>query len=377
MEQRTNIDVKRTNRVSVYRKILEQDNITIQQLSRSLGMSIPTVTKNINELIAQGLVEESGEYDSTGGRRPKMVSPIRTAKIAIGLDITQNHISTVAVDLCGNVLNFQRLRKKYLNDVTYYAEVAGLVNDFIEEIGYPKESILGVGIAIPGRVSADGSIIMGSGVLKIRGEYVHNPFKGLFEYEHTMINEASAAGFIEWFGAGDVNDMIYVSLSNSVGGAIIIDGNLYEGDMQKSAEFGHVIIHKGGERCYCGKKGCYDPYGKAVLLSDLAEGNLEAFFTQLRQEDKALTEAFDTYLDDLAFFVGNLRTHFDCDVILGGYVGSYLDEYLAEIRERVLGYTYPNVSIADYIKPCKYKVESSAAGAAVRYIYDFVTCLRF
>lgn len=372
MEQKTNIDVKRTNQVSVYRKILKHDRITIQQLSQSLGMSVPTVTKNINELILQGLVKESGEYDSTGGRRPKTVSPIKTTKVAVGLDITQNHISIVAVDLCGNVLNFKRLRKIFVNEAQYYSEVAALVNSFIDENHFRKQTVLGVGIAIPGIVSADGMVIMGSGVLKIRGEHVDNPFAGQFEYENSMLNEANAAGFIEWFGSNEVKDMVYLSLSNSVGGAIIIDGQLFPGDTQRSAEFGHVITHKDGKCCYCGKKGCYDFYGKAVLLSDLADGSIDTFFKQLRRGNVLFQKTFDVYLNDLAFLVGNLRTQFDCPIVLGGYVGSYLDEYLDEVKKRVSAYTLKETG---YLKTCKYKIEASAAGAAMQYIYRFITNL--
>lgn len=351
-EQRTNIDVKRSNRVSVYRQLLGQGRSSIQQLSRALEMSVPTVTKNINELIEKGLLEESGEYDSTGGRRPKTVSPIVDAKIALGIDITQHHIGLVAVDLVSNVLKYKRPRKDYVNEDGYYAEVAAMLEDFIDESSLSRDCILGVGIAIPGIITEDGQTITGSGVLDLVGE-LPNPFSRHIPYPNDMINEASAAGFIEWYGSKDLHDLVYLSLSNSVGGAIIVDDQLYHGDTQKSAEFGHVIIHHAGKKCYCGKTGCYDSYGSALLLSDLTDGNLALFFDDLRSGNSQHREVFDFYLDDLAFMIGNLRTQYDCMIVLGGYVGSYLEEHIPEIKERSLGYTQPNIRHADYIRACR------------------------
>lgn len=373
-EQRTNIDVKRSNRVSVYRQLLVQGRSSIQQLSRALEMSVPTVTKNINELIEKGLLEDSGEYDSTGGRRPRTVSPIIDAKIALGIDITQHHIGLVAVDLVSNVLKYKRPRKDYVNEDGYYAEVAGMLEDFIDESSLDRNRILGVGIAIPGIVTEDGQTITGSGVLEIVGEY-RNPFAKHIPYPNDMINEASAAGFIEWFGSKDLHDLVYLSLSNSVGGAIIVDDQLYHGDTQKSAEFGHVIIHHKGKKCYCGKTGCYDSYGSALLLSDLAAGNLSVFFSGLRDGNSQYREVFDLYLDDLAFMIGNLRTQYDSTIVLGGYVGSYLEEHIPEIMERSLGYTQPNIKFANYIRACRYKIEASAVGAAMRYLYEYVNSI--
>lgn len=65
-------------------------------------------------------------------------------------------------------------------------------------------------------------------------------------------NDANSALFSE---IQQINtDMIYLSLSNSVGGAIYLNGKIVEGDHHRSAEFGHMILEPNGTPCYCGKK---------------------------------------------------------------------------------------------------------------------------
>jgi predicted NBD/HSP70 family sugar kinase len=373
-QQRTNRDVKRTNRNLVYKYLLEKGRLTIQQLSRALNISIPTITKNIYELIRMELVVESGEGDSTGGRRPKIVMPVAGAKIALGIDITQHHICIAAVDLVGNILKCERIRKDFYNEEMYYIEVADILNGFIEENALSKDKVIGAGIAIPGIISADEQTILASGVLEIR-EPMGNPFQTHISYDTNMYNEASAAAFIEWYGRQNGGNMVYVSLSNSVGGAVVIDNAIIPGDGQKSAEFGHIITHKGGKKCYCGRTGCYDSYGTALLLANLTDGNLGAFFEALEEENGTgpLSDVFSQYVDDLAFLVANLRTSYDSDIVLGGYVGSYLENYLDRIRARVSHYL--NDGATDdfsYIKSCRYKVEASALGVAMRHVEKFI-----
>jgi hypothetical protein len=58
-------------------------------------------------------------------------------------------------------------------------------------------------------------------------------------------------------------------------------------------------------------------------------------------------------------------------VILGGYVGAYLEPYMDDIRKRALKISTFD-SNADYIKMCSYKYESIAAGAALHYISEFI-----
>ena len=73
----------------------------------------------------------------------------------------------------------------------------------------------------------------------------------------------------------------------------------------------------------------------------------------------------------LASAINNVRALLDCDVILGGYVGAYLEPYLEEIRKKALMLSSFD-SEGDFIKLCSYKREAIAAGAALHYISEFI-----
>ena len=135
-----------------------------------------------------------------------------------------------------------------------------------------------------------------------------------------------------------------------------------------------MIIVPGGRQCYCGKKGCVDAYCSAQVLAVKADDNLEQFFERLDRGDEDLQQVWDEYLEYLAVTVTNLRMAYDCDIILGGYVGGYLEKYMAELSKRVIKYNgFENDTT--YLKTCSFQKEVSAVGIAMSFVENFFESL--
>ena len=67
----TNMEVKKKNRNGVFRYICKQGTVSNPDISYNMKISLPTATQITKELMAEGLLEEKGELQSTGGRRAK------------------------------------------------------------------------------------------------------------------------------------------------------------------------------------------------------------------------------------------------------------------------------------------------------------------
>lgn len=93
----------------------------------------------------------------------------------------------------------------------------------------------------------------------------------------------------------DLTDAFYISLSNNIGGAILIGQKVYKGEGPRSGEVGHMTIIPDGRECYCGQRGCFETYCNASILSDLSDGDLTLFFEKLEAGDKACMEAWKEY----------------------------------------------------------------------------------
>ncbi len=376
----SNLEVKKINRNQIYRYISYYERVSKPDIALALGISMPTVLQNVGELVERKLVAEIGTFDSTGGRKAKILAPAYDARFAIGVDITQNHIGLALTDLSGNVLKKIRHFKPYANESSYYQQLSELAIQFLNESEQQIENFLGFGFSIPGIISQDQTKIIISHALQI-SDIPLSLFTQNIQYPCVFTNDANAAMIAEMYHRPDKITTVYLSLSNSVGGAIFTDkstrferhpafDNLFLGDNCRSGEFGHMTLHPGGVPCYCGKFGCVDSYCSAKLLAQLTDGKLESFFSLINSNSE-FEKTWDNYLENLAITVNTLRMAFDCQVIIGGYVGSFIEPYLSALRRKAARLnTFENN--ADYIIPCKFKIETSALGAAIRHIENFV-----
>lgn len=126
-----------------------------------------------------------------------------------------------------------------------------------------------------------------------------------------------------------------------------------------------------GESCYCGKKGCLDAYCSASRLSAVSDGKLEKFFAALERKEKKAVQLWNRYTSYLAIAVNNIHMVLDCDIILGGYVGSYAEARIQDIWEKV-SERNTFAESRPFVKACSYQVGAAALGAALRVTEDFV-----
>ena len=157
-----------------------------------------------------------------------------------------------------------------------------------------------------------------------------------------------------------------------MGGALFGGNELVQGKHFRCGEVGHMTVVIDGKSCYCGKRGCLDAYCAAWHLSEAADGKLEQFFSMLDRGDAEAAEIWDSYTDYLSIAVNNIYMVLDCDIILGGYVGSCMGTHLQELWNKVaerntFGDKEP------YVKACNYKVAAAALGAALNVIETFVS----
>jgi predicted NBD/HSP70 family sugar kinase/predicted DNA-binding transcriptional regulator len=359
-----------TNRNRVYRLVYQRGNISKPEIASYLGISLPTVIKNVKSLQQEGLLQEGVVLESTGGRKATAVTFIKNAKFAIGTDIEQNHISIALINLATEIIESIRIEKTYENTSAYYLEVVRLIKQLVGISGVREDAILGAGFSIPGILTRDGQMLVYSHVLQVSALQCSTISRGL-HYSTILSNDANAAGIAETWQRKSQENAVYLSLSDYVGGAIFLNDQLYLGENQRGGEFGHMTLVRDGLPCYCGRKGCIDAYCSAQVLSKHTGGDLGAFFRGLKAGDKSLQTVWEQYLSYLTTAINNLVVPFDCTVILGGYLGEYLEPYIDEIRRSVAGVT-TFLGNEDYITPCTYTKEASAVGAALLYIRPFI-----
>lgn len=392
-------DIKKRNKARVARYISLKGFASKAEIAAELGLSMPTTLQNVKELIEAGIVVESGEYGSTGGRKAKALSIAPEAGYVVGIDITAHHLTFALVNMGRELLRWRRIRIPFEDSLSYYEKMGAALQEFIENTNpgearcgdaqtagtkgerivgagaaprkIDRKKIFGVGISLPGIVNREEKFLIQSqalGIQNVSFRSLQNVIGLPFELE----NDANSAACAELFEGS--RNTVYLSLSNTVGGAVYLQDGLYPGENFKSGEFGHMVIEKSGKRCYCGKRGCVDAYCSAKVLQCMTNDNLEAFFEALKNGDEACGKVWEEYLDSLAVTVTNLRMIFDCDIILGGYVGGYLEEFLPQLQQRIVGYNNFDLDTS-YLRTGRYKLEAAAYGVTMRFVDTFFDAL--
>lgn len=368
------VELRKQNRNRVYRSlIMSWEPVTKQELAFRLSMSLPTLSQNLNELAEMGLIDRSVTTDSTGGRRPRLIRPLPNARFALGAEVTSSDLRLIAINLRQETLAYRKIMLPFSNTPEYGARLAELIESFLDQNRLERSKLLGVAAALPGIIGPDQTTIEYAPTL---GVHASAPcrFMQAIPYPVLLDNDANCGGFGEWWNRTDQQSMAYLSLSRGVGGAILVNGKLYDGVSCRAAEFGHLCLHPGGRRCECGRQGCLEAYCSAARLSDDLGISLEVFFQRLEEGNAAYLTLWKAYLEDLAHAITTIHTILDCPVMIGGSVSQYLPPFRSQLSKRIRELD-PLSNQTDFFTFCPNSSRSVCIGAATRFLSEFITQL--
>jgi glucokinase len=175
-----------------------------------------------------------------------------------------------------------------------------------------------------------------------------------FGVPFALENDATAAALGEHrFGAGrGAGTMLYLTISTGIGGGAVVNGTLHRGAAGNGGEFGHIIVHRGGRLCACGRRGCVEAYasgtsiaqrarealatGKPSILAALPVVTAMDVVAAAADGDALAAAVWDETVDLLGAAVADLVNAFEPDlVVLGGGVTRAGAMLLDPIRELV------------------------------------------
>lgn len=367
----SNIEVKKRNKHSILQYMLKSEAVPKNSIAEDTRLSVPTVAQVLRELEEIGLIREEGVLDSIGGRKAKSYCCIKDARAALGVDITANHINIVLINLAKQILYSRRVRIRLENDPSSYGELKAIITQAIDESGFPADKILGWGISLPAIIDETGSKIYAMHEQMQVSFQLYDIVKDWFPFPVILDNDANSAGKAELALSGSEKDTIYFSISQSVGGAVMIGGQVYYGRMQRGGEIGHMTLFPEGRPCYCGRMGCMNSYCSTKILSDMTDEDLGKFFESLERKDKKCSEIWEEYLNYLALAIHNITMLFDSEVVIGGYLGQYMEPYMQELRDRVQKIDHYLTDTA-FIRQAVLKHEASAIGVAAVSIERYI-----
>ena len=360
-------DLRRKNRNRIFRLIYEKQQISRMEISNILSLSLPTVNQNLKELSSEGLIEFTGTFGSTGGRRPTIISLASKSFISIGAEISSSMIRFTAIDLLGERIGATRIMRRFQDAPAYFESFAANLETFLNQNGIERRYITGVGISLPGIISLDSKLLETAPTLGVT-QFPLSRFSEALPYPCLFDNDASAGGFAEQFGRDERKTMAYLSIEKGVGGAVFIDGKPYDGLNRRSAEFGHICVHpQNGILCSCGNTGCLEAHCSIDRLTADFGIPLEDFFMHLQRGEQPYTDRFQEYLSDLAVGIANIHMILDCDIVIGGQLTPFLEPYMPQLSAMVDRHSLQQFTNS-YLSLSRLRTLTSSTGAALRWV---------
>lgn len=351
--------IRYINRQIVLNYVREREPISRAEIARETELQRSTISAIVEDLKAEGLVEEIGEGESTGGRRPTMLRLRTAGAIALGVSITPTRTTVATSDLAGRVVEQQEFLTDPNFDTTF-SNVVDVVRDFSNR---NKGSIEAVGVSVPGLVDAESGNALYVPYFKWRDLPLVKMISGAVGLPVTIENDANSVALAElWFGrpeVSDARDFILVLVAEGVGTGMIFDGQIYRGERGAAGEFGHMIIGPNAPvPCSCGNHDCWEAFSSesaAISRYLKLSGDATANFGFRGLTDRALAgeSAAKAALVETARFLGvgisNLVVGFSPEaVVVGGEIARawpLVKDALAETIEHSVRRGLPSVRI--------------------------------
>ncbi len=143
-----------------------------------------------------------------------------------------------------------------------------------------------------------------------------------------ICHDAAAAGYAELkAGAGrGARHLLFITVSTGIGGALFINGDLYDGATGSAGEVGHTPISDDGPACGQGHPGCLEGMSSGTAIAARAHAELAAgAVTSLRGMDAALIDARTISTAASAGDALSLRLFSDAGHALGRAIGGFIN----------------------------------------------------
>ena len=253
--------IRDINRQIVLNYVREREPISRAEIARETALQRSTISTIVEALKGDGLIEEIGEGESTGGRRPTMLRLRMAGPIAIGVAIRPTRTVVATSNLAGRVLD----QEEFPSDPDPEQALQRIITSVRKFSERSRSSIEAVGVTVPGLVDPAAGHAIYVPYFKWRDLPIERTIAAATGLPVTIDNDANSVALAElWFGrpeVTDARDFILILVGQGVGTGIIIDGQLYRGERGAAGEFGHMIV--GAEApvaCSCGNYDCWEAF---------------------------------------------------------------------------------------------------------------------
>lgn len=283
----------------------------------------------------------------------------------LGIDIGGTKTAVCLGNEKGEIKASQRIPSAAKSIEEYRKSLIALCHEVVGKAGIAPDQVDAIGLSAPGPLDCKKGVLIAP---PNNPDWRDLPIVAMVQKEFKATvhcnNDANACALAEMlFGEHrGARNLIYLTYSTGMGGGIIVNGELVQGDTDTGGEVGHMVLDPRGPVCGCGQKGCWEAYvGGGTLARRLREkiskdhiqtaivtkaGSIEAINIQAlemaaREGDPFAVAEWDEFMERTAQGIGALIMALNPDVIILGTIAIHTGEFsMKPIREKLPKYCW-------------------------------------
>ena len=282
----------------------------------------------------------------------------------LAIDIGGSQFRTALATVSGSQVAFASITQRLLQPDCTKEQLLAMLDDSIVKTA-PTGDYERIGVTIPGLAEPDTGMWVYACFSGIRNVPVAPILSEKYGNKPVFIdNDVNACAWAErQFGVcKETKDFLWITVSNGIGGGLVLNGEIYRGRFGNAGEIGHFnVVAENGFRCGCGNYGCleaeaagpgiarrYTALNKELPNSSPLDSSAREIANRARAGDKTAKLVFDItgqLIGRAASYVVNLLNLEK--IVIGGGVSNSFDLLLpsmeASLRERIFREANPKV----------------------------------
>ena len=362
-------------------------------LAKRIGLNRSTVSSIVTQLLHAGLIHETCRQTDKLGRPGLSLAINPEGGCAVGVEIEPHGVRVVLTDFTAQRLWHRGLRVdvgEHQDD--YLSGAEELVRQALFQAQILGVRVLGVGVAVPGLVDVHCGELRYAPSLHWHNIPFRQRWSKRFGLPILIENSANAAALGEfYFGiAQNIPNFLYIGAGATMGGGIVMNGELFRGRGGFAGELGHMTLDPDGKECSCGRMGCWEtlvgpeqvvaqyrrrsPLQAARVLTRTIDDE-ESYFAKLVRAadggDLAAVSVMQEVGQNLGIGIANLVNIFNPQlVVLGGHYSLAHETVIPMIKETIKRHSLFPMRTALSVLPSQRGVDDSILGAVALVLND-------
>jgi glucokinase len=348
------IGMRTINRTAIMDLIRRESPLSRSYISKTLGITLPTVMRFVDELIEEKLVRQLEKTEKTGGRRLAFIELNTQENFVIGVNLGNNNTFGVIADIGGTIIKELEAPRTTDDPEENFNKLVTIIDELLAAPELSGKRVLGIGVGAPGVTRHKEGIVVWGPTLNWLNFPLQERLAGRYSLPIIVDNDVNLSALGEmWYGAGkNLKNIAVLSLGAGTGSAIVVDGFLYRGAHEAAGEIGYQVP----EREFLGKArksfGSMEQVASGVSILEKARQQLKGIRSESELEQLSTDEFFDAVtrgedwarpiydetIDYIALMVSSLSAIMDPEVIIfTGLLSSAADLFIPDIYKRLEG----------------------------------------